>query len=490
MIVKHDKEIIQNYLSDASNIKGNADVVYIPEHKDEINSILKNCYDNSMPVTISAGGTGTTGSRVPLSGAILSVEKLNRIISFDSENKTVTVEPGVVVKDLQEYLSERGFLYPPNPTETNSMVGGNVATNASGARTFKYGSTRDFIEELEVVLADGDEIHLKRGEKSSASNSFIFNTISGSIVNIPFENITIPDTTKNAAGYFIRENMDLIDLFIGSEGTLGVVKKIKLKLIPKPENELGIVIFFKDEMRLLDFVEIARKRSKSDKDILSARLIEYFDNSSLAMQRQINSEIPDEAKSAIWIEQEFIPRDEEAILAAWYDLIMKYSDMPDDIWIALNENEKRKLYEFRHALQLRVDDLIAKMDISKISLDTCVSNSIYKDYILQYDNMLQKSGVKHCKWGHIGDSHLHTNLFPVSEQEHNAALQVYSDIIDMTIEKNGTISAEHGIGKIKKDYLIKMYGTDTINYFRKIKKAFDPKGILNQHNMFEQFHTS
>lgn len=485
MIIKTEQDSIKSYLTDASNITGNADKVFIPESIDEINEILANCYSENLPITISAGGTGTTGSRVPFSDAVLSVEKLNKIIDLDKSSHTVTVEPGVIVKDLQEFLSDNGYLYPPNPTEINSMVGGNVATNASGARTFKYGSTRDFVQELDVVLMNGDELNLKRGEKYFIDNHYVYQSITGKTYLIPYKQINFPNTTKNAAGYFVKENMELIDLFIGSEGTLGVIKKIKLKLIQKPENELGIVIFFKDESNLRKFVSKARDKSLENNDIIEARLIEYFDNESLNFQREIEKSIPIDATCAIWVEQEYSLKDEEILIEKWYELILEYCDLPDDIWIALSENEKRKLYEFRHALPLSVDEKISKMNIPKISLDTCVNNSLFNDYIIEYDEILKSSGISYCKWGHIGDSHLHTNLFPKTEEEHIKSLETYDLIIDKTLQLNGTISAEHGIGKIKKNYFLKMFGNESVNYFKEIKKVFDNKGLLNQYNIFD-----
>jgi D-lactate dehydrogenase (cytochrome) len=484
MLIKTEYDSLQNYLSDASNIKGNADKVFIPENIDEINDILKNCNDETTPLTISAGGTGTTGGRVPINGAILSIEKLNKILEIDSENQTATIEPGLILKDFQEVLLEKGFIYPPNPTETSSMVGGNIATNASGARTFKYGSTRDFVLELDIVLPNGDDLQLKRGEKSTKSTAFHFKT-NNNLIDIPFKTVNIPETSKNAAGFFIREGMDLIDLFIGSEGTLGVVKKIKLKLIKMPENEIGLVIFFKDENRLIDFVYEARNLSRDKSDILSARLIEYFDNESLKLQKEIEPSIPEAAIAAIWIEQEINSEIEEEIMEKWYELIMKHTDMPDEIWFANNPKEKRRLYDFRHALPVKVDEMISEMKYPKISLDTCVNNEKYREYINIYNKLLTESGVYHVKWGHIGDSHLHTNLFPKNDNEKEIAEKVYSDIIDLTLEYNGTISAEHGIGKIKKEYLKRMFGQDKIDYFKSIKNAFDPKGILNQGNIFD-----
>ena len=170
MIIKTSPDEIENYISDASNFKGSCEAVYIPESSNEIPEILKRLNSEKTPVTISGNGTGLTGARVPLNGILISTEKLNRIIEINTEQKFVITEPGVILDNLQKEVNQRKLLYPPDPTEWNCFIGGTVATNASGEKTFKYGPTRDFVEELEIVLADGDIIDLKRGMNRAQGN--------------------------------------------------------------------------------------------------------------------------------------------------------------------------------------------------------------------------------------------------------------------------------------------------------------------------------
>ncbi|MCH6574807.1 MAG: FAD-binding oxidoreductase, partial [Bacteroidetes bacterium] len=162
MIVKTQQDEIQNYLIDASNTKGFCEAVYIPQSVSEMTEIIKEANEKKHSVTISGNGTGLTGARVPKGGIVISTEKLNKIIEINLEEKFALVEPGVLLSELQDTVKQKGLLYAPDPTERNCFIGGTVATNASGARTFKYGPTRNYVEELEIILPDGDFLYLKR----------------------------------------------------------------------------------------------------------------------------------------------------------------------------------------------------------------------------------------------------------------------------------------------------------------------------------------
>ena len=163
MIIKTEQDEIQNYLVDASNTKGFCEAVYIPENVSETGGIIKKANEKKHSITISGNGTGLTGARVPKGGIVISTEKLNKIIEINLEEKFALVEPGVLLSELQDAVNSKGLLYPPDPTERNCFIGGTVATNASGARTFKYGPTRNYVEELEIILPDGDFLFLKKG---------------------------------------------------------------------------------------------------------------------------------------------------------------------------------------------------------------------------------------------------------------------------------------------------------------------------------------
>src|SRR5215212_2731079 len=247
MQTKTAADQIESFLTDASFIRdGHADRVVLPETIEEISEILKTANRDRVPVTISGAGTGTVGGRVAFGGIVLATDKLNHIKSIVHEDHGgfAVVEAGVILADLQRGVDQQGLLYPPDPTERGCFVGGNVATNASGARTFKYGPTRNYIRRLKIVLASGEVIDLPRGEVCADANRRMR---IGQSIELTLPDYRLPATRKNASGYFIAPEMDAVDLFIGSEGTLGVICEIEVKLLPKPEGLLSGVVFFADE---------------------------------------------------------------------------------------------------------------------------------------------------------------------------------------------------------------------------------------------------
>ncbi len=490
MIIKTDPEDIKNYLKDASNFEGTADIIYIPEYLTEIDEAYNRCIGKNQNVTLAGAGTGLTGGKVPLGGAVISLEKLNQVIEMNENEKSITVQPGLTLKDLESFLIEFDMFYPPNPTENNSTIGGNIATNASGARTFKYGATRNYVKELSLILGDGQNLDIKRGEVFAHQQKLKLKSNNGKDYSIDLGNIKMP-STKNASGYYIKPDMDAIDLFIGSECTLSITKKVTLLLLDKPMNILGGLIFFDDLNRLADFIIEVRDTSKTNNMFdyrvingISARLIEYFDKKSLDLLRKDNSQIPEKAIAAIWFEQEYEKDNEDSILNEWLSIIENYSQLSDDTWIALNDNEHKKLTEFRHKLPLVVNDIIALKGLLKIGTDTAVTDDYSRDYLLFLNDIMSNSSLDYAIWGHIGNNHLHTNIFPSSDKEKALALEIYDKIIDFSLEREGTVSAEHGIGKLKKKYFYKMYPPESINVMAKIKNVFNPYNLLGNGNLF------
>ncbi|HEY6218351.1 MAG TPA: FAD-binding oxidoreductase, partial [Pyrinomonadaceae bacterium] len=297
MQTKTNPDEIESFLSDASFIReGHADRVVLPESVEEISEILANANHERLPVTVSGAGTGTVGGRVAFGGIVLATDKLNRIKQLVREGLGgfAVVEPGVVLAELQRAVDHEGLLYPPDPTERDCFVGGNVATNASGARTFKYGPTRNYVRRLKVVLASGELLDLRRGDVRADAEGRIH---LGKSIEVQLPHYRMPATRKNATGYFVAPEMDAVDLFIGSEGTLGVIGEVEVKLLPKPEGLLSGVVFFADEADVLALVREVRAH-------VDARAVEFFDEESLRFLREKYPAIPAEAVAAIFFEQE------------------------------------------------------------------------------------------------------------------------------------------------------------------------------------------
>lgn len=488
MIVKTKQDEIQNYLVDASNTKGFCEAVYIPENVSEIIWIVKDATQKKLPVTISGNGTGLTGARVPHGGIVISTEKLNRIIEINEKEKFAIVEPAVLLSDLQYAVESKELLYPPDPTERNCFIGGTVATNASGAGTFKYGPSRNYVEELEIILSDGDLIELKRGENFSKNLSLILKTSSGKEIKLNLPDYKMPDT-KNASGYFCKPGMDAIDLFIGSEGTLGIITKIKLRLIDLPSNEISCVLFFNSEENALKFLIKARDESYKNRKLVAknkidATALEFFDENALKFLMNEYPNIPANAKSAIWFEQ-VCNENEDLLLSIWIDLFSEFSGNEEDAWFAMTEKDKDNIIGFRHTISTSVNEYISRNSFRKLGTDVAVPDDSFIRFYYSIKKEVDAEDIDYVIYGHFGNSHIHLNMLPKTEEEFRKGKELYRRICSYAISLGGTFSAEHGVGKNKREYLVEMYGQENVNKMRILKKTLDPNYILGAGNIFE-----
>jgi D-lactate dehydrogenase (cytochrome) len=471
MQTKSNPDEIQSFLSDASFIReGHADRVVLPESIEEVSEILRSANRDLVPVTVSGAGTGTVGGRVAFGGIVLATDKLNRIKSITHEH--AVVEAGVVLSDLQRAVDQEGLLYPPDPTERGCFIGGTVATNASGARTFKYGPTRNYINALKVVLASGEVLDLRRGEVHADADG----KIRVGTIELELPHYRRPATRKNATGYFVAQSMDAVDLFIGSEGTLGVICEVEVKLIPKPEGLLSGVVFFADEADVLAVVADARAR-------VDARALEFFDEESLNFLREKYPTIPESAVGAIFFEQETTPANEEAVLNEWTSLLDQHHAFADS-WFATNEQDQARLREFRHQLPVLMNEWFARYNQRKVSTDMAVPDGAFPGLFRLYRETLRVSGMRYTIFGHIGDNHVHVNILPRNDTEGARAREIYVEFLKYAASVGGTLSAEHGVGKLKRDYLGLFYTGEQLREMAALKNALDPNGILGRGNIF------
>ena len=474
MQTKTSPDEIESFLSDASFIReGHADRVVLPESVEEVSEILASANRDRVPVTVSGAGTGTVGGRVAFGGIVLATDKLNRIKQISPG--FAVVEAGVILSDLQQAVDHEGLLYPPDPTERGCFVGGNVATNASGARTFKYGPTRNYIRRLKVVLASGEVLDLRRGEVRADAKGIIR---LGKSIEVKLPDYRMPATRKNATGYFVAPEMDAVDLFIGSEGTLGVICEVEVKLLPKPEGLLSGVVFFADEADVLALVREVRAH-------VDARAIEFFDEESLRFLREKYPAIPAEAVAAIFFEQETTAATEDDVLNQWLALLDQHHAL-NDSWFATNEQDQAKLREFRHQLPVLMNEWFAHYRQRKVSTDMSVPDDAFPGLFRLYKETLQSSGLRYTIFGHIGDNHVHVNILPRDETEGTRARDLYVKFLKYAASVGGTLSAEHGVGKLKRDYLHLFYTDDQLREMAALKKALDPNGILGRGNIFSE----
>ena len=466
MLIKRDQSSIKSYFEDSSNLKGgHADSIVIPENIDELSEFVKKANRDKLPITVSGGGTGTTGSRIPFGGAVISLEKFNKIIDISKEKMCAVAQSGVLVENFKSACENRGLFYASHPTEKSAFLGGTISTNASGARSFKYGPTRKQVKRLKMVLATGLIFEISRKERILTRKDPI----------IPLPTYKMPKV-KSSAGYFAGEGTDYIDLFIGQEGTLSIIAEVELSLSRMPYKIFSSFVFFKDAKDAWSFAAEARHSS--------ALSIEYFDANALKLLKPKSGNVPEDAQGAIFFEQELTEHGEESIVDGWLRAIAKHNASLDDTWAAMTADEAEKFNQFRYSIPESINDIVRRTGMCRLSTDIAVPEDRLLEMMNFYVHTLTACGIEHVIFGHIGECHLHVNLLPKNEIEHKRSKDVCLAFIKKGVSLGGTVSAEHGIGKTRREYLEEMYGRQGIIEMARIKKALDPNWILGLDNIF------
>ncbi len=429
-------------VEDASGFHGEAERLIAPASEAELLDVIA----AGVPITIVGARTGLTGGCVPQSGWAVSLEKFRRL---DVLPGRAIVGPGVSLNDVQAAASHTGQFYAPDPTETTASIGGTIATNASGSRSFLYGSTRRHVLRLRVALMDGRVLDVHRGDK----------------IEFEVPALPLPNTTKNTAGYPLAPGMDWIDLFIGSDGTLGIVTEAELQLLPAPAEVLAGIVFLASDSAALEMVDAWRS-------VPGLRMIEYFDANSLEFLRPHNSEIPAHAGAALLIEQE------NGDIDFWADYA------PRDSWFAASDQDRERFRRFRHALPELVNDTMRRRGFLKLGSDYAVPLARNREMLAHYHAMLRRHALDYVIFGHIGDAHVHVNILPKSRAELEIGQRLMLDFARHAVELGGTVSAEHGLGKRKAHLLELQYAPDQIEAMKAVKRRLDPQWLLNHGNLF------
>ncbi len=470
--------VLDKYLKDESNFQSiNIESVFLPETPDEIAGIIKT--GKGSPFTLYGGGTGIVAGVISSSGSIISTEKLKKI-QVNAGKKYVDVQAGVLLKELHEEIKKHKLWFPVDSTEQTATLGGNIATNASGAGSFKYGNIRDFVDELKIITANGENLIIRRGQIKADGTKFYFKTGND---NIKFNIIDLSSyfTYKNSAGYYMKNNMDLIDLFIGSEGTLGVITEARIKLLPAPFDIKAFMIDFKSSKEAFDFIKSIKEHKKD----LSPLSLEFIDEKSLGLIREKFDKIS-KFNTLVFVEIDAADeKDADMKLEKFYGFLQDRGISEDRVLVTNTKAKKNFIYELREAVPNAVNEYIRQKNLTKVSTDFAVDDSMSDKMLNIYEQMLKYVKIKHVVFGHAGNNNLHINFLPENEKEHGEALAIYEDMAKEIIKLKGTISAEHGIGKIKKKYLSEMYEVEVINKMKEIKKVFDPNSILNPGNIFD-----
>lgn len=484
-----------DYLHDESRMSGSADLICLPESEADVIHLLQE--QPHQQVTISGARTGLTGGSVPQGGVVLSTERLAQL-SLNPEARSLTAGPGVRLRRIQEELSGKGLFFAPDPTEPTCSIGGMIACNASGARTYRYGATRCHVNRLRIVLSDGDVLDLSRGEAFAEKGRFSLQTESGARIEGALPSVPLPTSSKHAAGYRIEPDMDMLDLFIGSEGTLGIVTEAELALLPTAPHRWAGLLYFDAEEQALDFVQ--RVRTEDHSSGLSTEAIEFFGIDALALLAR------EQAAGRIHIDDALLPKEpccavytehtgtDTQTLTAIYRRIGHCASAaggsPRRSCAAVSAPGLAGLRAFRHAVPESVNMQIADLrkevpEVTKLAADICVLDDRLSELLALYRGTLAEAGLDSAIFGHIGNSHLHANIIPRTAAEYRRGRAALARWAGAGAAFGGSVSAEHGIGKLKKPLLALQYPREVLAGMFELKRLFDPALRLNPGNLFD-----
>lgn len=436
--VTRKEDVLEDYSHDEmGEFEAYPDVMVEPETTEEVSAIMKYAYENNIPVTPRGTGTGLVGGAVPMEGGILLLTtKMDEVIEFDEDNLMARVQSGVVLLNFAEMANDRGFMYAPDPGAKSATLGGNALTNAGGMRAMKYGVTRENVMGMQIVLPDGEVIET-----------------GGKVV-------------KNSSGYSLQ------DLMIGSEGTLGLVTELTVKLFPKPEKQLTLLMPFDSLDQAIDTVPA----------ILQAKILpagmEFMEREVLlAATDYLGKDFP-ETEAPAYLLLQFYGNDKEE-LEKQYERAAHVALDHDayDVYIANTDERQDIIWDTRGAL-LEALEAMSELD----ECDVVVPRDRVADFVKFTHEMEEKHDIKIRNFGHAGDGNLHVytlkeDMDDQSWKEKNTA--VMDELYEKAREFKGQVSGEHGIAYAKKKYLKEAVGERQMELMKGIKKVFDPKGILN-----------
>ena len=450
--VSSDRSVRQAYEADSSGLHLIPDLVARPETIDDVLELVKRAAAERTPVTSAGAQTSTTGASITDKGMLLSLRSLNQISDLDVKSRTVRVGPGAIIADIKKTVAAAGLLFAPDPTsEEESTIGGAIACNASGARTFKYGATRKHVRALKVVMASGELVEFRRS-----------------------------DLEKNTVGYAFAH--DPIDWFVGSEGTLGIIVEAELGLLPLPQRVVGLATLFKEESEALKFVIAAREAAS-----VAPRCIEYFDEQALKIARHSAPEaaIAQDAGAMVYVEEE-INDHLDASLARWLEL-MESIALDFEPLVFDGEARLREARRIRHSIPATMNEKGGRHRDAggrKVGTDWAVPYRKLQEAIQTARSLATDRGLEApVIYGHAGNGHPHQNFIARDARE----LTTIEDVVEQTLRHilslGGTVAAEHGIGKIKRRWLPLQMNPLQISMMTAVKRDLDPLGILAPGNI-------
>ncbi|RDW15442.1 FAD-binding oxidoreductase [Oceanobacillus chungangensis] len=410
--------------------------VALAKTTDEVRKLVNYAIEQDLKIIARGAGTGVAGAQVPIHGneLIIDVSQMKQIVGFDEATMTLTVEPGVLLSEIQEYVESRGYFYPPDPGSKHSTIGGNVATNAGGMRAVKYGTTRDYVRAIEVVLPTGETVEL------------------GSL-NI-----------KSSSGY------DLKNLLIGSEGTLGIITQIKLKVLPLPKYKQSVLLAFDSVTSATDGVLTILANG------IDPTALELFERGTIVYSETFTKQLLPLQTGEAYVLMT-LDGNEMATVTSRADVVKQLLQSKAIAVLALDVEQEKLAWKLRDHI------LVALMEFTEFEmLDEVVPINRFAEMISYTKELQGKHGISVINFGHAGDGNIHTVLMREGlDQETWIAKReaLLTDLYEKVAALGGLPSAEHGIGIIKKSYFEKMIHPVELNLMRKVKNAIDPDNRLN-----------
>jgi D-lactate dehydrogenase (cytochrome) len=483
--ITRDPGVVSSFLSDAAHVAGGfAAGVAFPEDEADVSALMS----RALRVLAVGAQSSLTGGATPHGEVILSTRALTGLEVETSDR--VSVGAGVPLATLQRTLSAQGLYYPPVPTYDGAFVGGTVATNAAGAATFKYGSTRRWVDGLTAVLASGDVLDISRGECiAGPSGEFEIALPSGDIRRLRVPSYTMPDVAKLSAGYHAAPGMDLVDLFIGSEGTLAVIVGVRLNVIRRPRRCVALVRCG-DDHQAIGLTAVLRREAADawrNDGPLDVAAVEYVDARALRV-------VPDEAfaragvtrpapDAVMVLVQMELTDDEHATLGRFEEVLRSCGVAEDPILAAPDDDRAaQRLFDLREAVPASVNAAVAVAKarahpgIEKTAGDFVVPFDRIEASIAGYREAFERRGLNYAIWGHLSDGNLHPNLIPESLSDVASGREAILESGRRVIEMGGAPLAEHGVGRsaLKQLLLRELYGEAGIEQMRAVKRALDP----------------
>ena len=487
--IERDPDLLQSFLSDAAHVPGGiAAGVVFPTDAAEVAAVIA----ASARVLPIGAQSSLTGGATPRGDVVLSTRRLTGI--SEPRDGSVRVGAGVPLSHLQGVLGAHGLYYPPAPTFDGAFVGGTVATNAAGAATFKYGTTRHWVSGLTVVLADGSILDLQRGDvRASDDGHFEIQRVTGDVATVRIPTYTMPPVPKLSAGYYTAPGMDLIDLFIGSEGTLGVIVDAGLRVIPRPAVCVAL-IQCDSEMQALAVTSALRSAAMAawrGEGALDVSAIEYVDAKSIALlddsafERVRIARPP--AGSTLLVVQIELGAEHEGTLALLHEVLDGCRVASDPI-LALPGDDRgaTRLIELRESVPAAVNARVAAAkaaidpEIQKTAGDLIVPFERLGESLALYRHAFERRGLEYAIWGHVSDGNLHPNVIPKSLEDVETGREALREMARGVTAMGGAPLAEHGVGRsaLKQFLLLELYGERGIEEMRAVKRALDPEGKL------------